>query len=447
MLYVTFNKTENIVRNNYKIYFFYALRAKMVRNLLIRVSDLKPGMIVTKTDKEGIYFPYYGAPIENDEPIKLLIESGVERVFIRVDVNDLPAEKKPERESVIITELQKQTDPNIDFSIIKEFAPTIEEVIKAETIHKRTKEVTKKVLTDVRMGKTLDTSATKEVVNELVLTCLNSPNVFPNMTRLKDFDDYTFTHSLNVSIISIAIGRRLGKSPSELNLIGTAGIMHDLGKMKIPEKILNKPDKLTDEEFRIMKQHPVRGYDLLKYYSKLPEDVLLSVLQHHEKADGSGYPGGINEKQINPMAKIIAIADVYDAVTSDRVYHQGKSPAEALKLIFEGSGKHFNETLVKFFINIMGIYPVGTLTMLDTHEMAVVFDSRQDDILKPVVIVISNEKGTRVQPYLLDLKNQDSSTSTKKIISSIKSDSYGVDTNGIIESFVKEHKLAHPLNK
>jgi HD-GYP domain-containing protein (c-di-GMP phosphodiesterase class II) len=419
----------------------------MIRNLLIKVADLKQGMIVTKTDKEGIYFPYYGTPIENDEPIKLLLESGVERVFIRVEVNDMPAEKKQEQENVIITELQKQTAPDADFSIIKEFAPTIDEVIKAEAIHKKSKEVTKRVLTDIRMGKSLDTESTKSVVNELVMTCLNSPSVFPNMTRLKDFDDYTFTHSLNVSIISIAIGRRLGKSQSELNLIGMAGIMHDLGKMKIPEKILNKPDKLTDEEFRIMKQHPVRGYDLLKYYTKLPEDVLLSVLQHHEKADGSGYPGGINEKQINPMAKIIAIADVYDAVTSDRVYHQGKSPAEALKLIFDGAGKHFNETLVKFFINIMGIYPVGTLTMLDTHEMAVVFDSKQEDILKPVVLVISNEKGTRITPYLLDLKNQSINTQQKKIISSIKSDSYGVDTNGIIESFVKEHKLAHPMNK
>ncbi|MGE4498532.1 MAG: HD-GYP domain-containing protein, partial [Deferribacterales bacterium] len=139
--------------------------------------------------------------------------------------------------------------------------------------------------------------------------------------------------------------------------------------------------------------------------------------------------------------------DVYDAVTSDRVYHQGKSPAEALKLIFEGAGKHFNETLVKFFINIMGIYPVGTLIMLDTHEMAVVFDSRQEDILKPVVIVISNDKGTRIQPYLMDLKNQNGNISPKKIISSIKSDSYGVDTNRIIESFVKEHKLVHPLKK
>jgi len=419
----------------------------MIRNLLIKVADLKQGMIVTKTDKEGIYFPYYGTPIENDEPIKLLLESGVERVFIRVEVNDMPAEKKQEQENVIITELQKQTAPDADFSIIKEFAPTIDEVIKAEAIHKKSKEVTKRVLTDIRMGKSLDTESTKSVVNELVMTCLNSPSVFPNMTRLKDFDDYTFTHSLNVSIISIAIGRRLGKSQSELNLIGMAGIMHDLGKMKIPEKILNKPDKLTDEEFRIMKQHPVRGYDLLKYYTKLPEDVLLSVLQHHEKADGSGYPGGINEKQINPMAKIIAIADVYDAVTSDRVYHQGKSPAEALKLIFDGSGRHFNETLVKFFINIMGIYPVGTLTMLDTHEMAVVFDSKQEDILKPVVLVISNEKGTRITPYLLDLKNQNTNATNKKIISSIKSDSYGVDTNGIIESFVKEHKLTHPMNK
>jgi HD-GYP domain-containing protein (c-di-GMP phosphodiesterase class II) len=327
-------------------------------------------------------------------------------------------------------------------------APTIDEIEKAEQIHKRAKEVTKRILTDVRMGRSINTAATKEVVNELVSTCMNSPSVFPTMTRLKDFDDYTFTHSLNVSIISMAIGRKLNKNEKDLNTIGLAGIMHDLGKMKIPEKILNKPDKLSEEEFRIMKQHPVRGYDLLKHYTDFSEDILLSVLQHHEKADGTGYPGGLMEKQIHPNAKIISISDVYDAVTSDRVYHQGRSPSEALKLIFENSGKHFNETLVKFFINLMGIYPVGTLIMLDSHELAIVFDSNQKDILRPTVIVISNKKGSRIDPYLCDLKKENikGEHGIKKIISSIKSESYGVNTNEIIEKFVKENNLKNPLN-
>lgn len=418
----------------------------MSSNLLIRVSDLKQGMIVVKTDREGIYFPYYGEPIVDDQPVKLLIEAGVERVYVRSGKVQPVETGEPSKEAIINTELKRQLSSDITApEDLDEIAPTIEEVIKVEKIHKRTKEVTKKVMTDIRMGRSLDSDSAKDVVNELVMTCIKSPAIFPNMTRLKDFDDYTFTHSLNVSIISIALGRRLGKSPAELNHIGMAGIMHDLGKMKIPEKILNKPGRLNEEEFRIMKQHPVRGYDLLKYYTNFNEDILLAVLQHHEKADGSGYPGGINEKQISPMAKIIAIADVYDAVTSDRVYHNGKSPAEALKLIFDGAGRHFNDKLVKFFINIMGIYPVGTLVMLDTHEMGVVFDTKSEDMLKPVVIIISNEKGSRVTPYLFDLKKQSIGGSHKKIVSSIKSDSYGVDVNSVIDSFVKEHKLANPM--
>lgn len=416
----------------------------MSTSLLIRVSDLKPGMVVIKTDREGIYFPYYGMPIENDTPIKTLIEAGVERVYIRTDRKPTP-QPEPSQEAIITSELTRQfTSGILEPEDLDEIAPTIEEVIKVEKIHKRTKEVTKKVMSDVRLGRSLDLDSSKDIVNELVMTCIKSPAVFPNMTRLKDFDDYTFTHSLNVSIISIAIGRRLGKSPRELNDIGMAGIMHDIGKMKIPEKILNKPGKLTEEEFRIMKQHPVRGYDLLKYYTNFEEDILLAVLQHHEKADGSGYPGGINEKQISPMAKVIAIADVYDAVTSDRVYHTGKSPAEALKLIFESAEKHYNDKLVKFFINIMGIYPVGTLVLLDTYEMAVVFDTNAEDMLKPTVLIISNDKGSRVTPYLLDLKKQPSVGQNKKIISSIKSDSYGVDVNRVIDDFVNENKLLMP---
>ncbi|WP_022849941.1 HD-GYP domain-containing protein [Limisalsivibrio acetivorans] len=411
----------------------------------IPLSELKTGMTVARADRAGIYFPFYGTPIKDEKPITTLRRAGVEFVFIKEEKKNSESSLS-EGDKLIEQELIERTQDmdKAEFISVEDTSPTIEEVKRAALIHRRAKEVAKGILTDVRMGKSIDTNATKDVVNELVISCMNSPAVFASMTRLKDYDDYTFTHSLNVSIISIAIGRRLGKSEKDLSLLGLAGIMHDVGKMLIPDRILNKPGKLTDDEFKIIQQHPEKGYERLKKDTKFPEDVSIATLQHHEKSDGSGYPCGLMERQINPVAKIVSIADVYDAVTSDRVYHKGVSPSEALKLIFENAGKHFNETLVKFFINIMGIYPVGTLLILDTQELAIVFETSQKDIMRPTVLMITDEAGKPVVPYLFDLRQNSIKTGKplKKIISSIRSEKYGITTNEIINDFVSGNPKA-----
>jgi putative nucleotidyltransferase with HDIG domain len=289
------------------------------------------------------------------------------------------------------------------------------------------------------MGKALDGAAVKNIVSELVEQCVATPEAFVNVSRLKDYDQYTFTHSVNVSVLSIAIGRRLGSSLQELNNLGFAGLLHDVGKMKVPEGILNKPGKLTDAEFEIMKAHPALGYEYLRSERGISQEILFAVKYHHEKADGSGYPSGLTDTEIPRFAKIIAIADVYDAITSERVYHKGMVPSDALKLIFSWSGKHFNESLVKFFINIMGIYPVGTLVLLDTNELAIILEPNKDEPMRPKILIVSNTNMEPAPTHFFDLTNRNvaSGAPYKTIISSLDPRDFSMDTNRLIEQYIK----------
>ena len=405
----------------------------------ISIDALREGMQVVRFDKSGVYYPYYGKPLSDVNIIKSLKEEGVQYAYVIVE-SKLSSKKTVVNKS-LKSEKKEQKTPGIDlgeddYSSFAD-APTIAEIKQAQEIHSRARIETKTLLSDIKMGKSIDNKKAEAVVDELVTHCLHSPSVFASMTRLKSFDDYTFVHSLNVSIISIAIARRLGKTAEELENIGLAGLLHDIGKMRVPDNILNKPGKLNDKEFAVMRRHPELGYDILNK-TNVSDDIKDAVLQHHEKADGSGYPNGLFDRQISAYAKVLSIADVYDAVTSDRVYHAGRTPSEALKMIFEGSGKHFNETLVKFFINIMGVYPIGTLVMLDSNEIAIVFELSKSDTMRPKVLIITDENGKTIKPRLYDLTSHSIQTKRyhKKIISAINPKDYSIDSNEIIDKFV-----------
>jgi putative nucleotidyltransferase with HDIG domain len=403
----------------------------------IPLSELQPGMIVVKFDKGGITYPYYGRPFPDKKLCQYLERNGIEYAFIRQDnapsMGDMHEENKVDPRTYV-----KSVSEGISTES-SEKLPTIGEIQAAVSLHSKAKEVTTQLLMDARLGKMVDSGAVKTIVSELVEQCIASPEAFVNVSRLKDYDQYTFTHSVNVSVLSIAIGRRLGTSLQELNNLGFAGLLHDVGKMKVPEGILNKPGKLTDAEFEIMKSHPALGYDYLRNERGISQEILYAVKYHHEKADGSGYPSGLTDKEIPRFAKIIAIADVYDAITSERVYHKGMVPSDALKLIFSWSGKHFNESLVKFFINIMGIYPVGTLVLLDTNELAIILEPNKDDPMRPKILLVSNTNMEPATPHFFDLtkRNVASGAPYKTIISSLDPRDFSIDTNRLIEQYIK----------
>ncbi|MDR2884991.1 MAG: HD-GYP domain-containing protein [Deferribacteraceae bacterium] len=412
----------------------------------IPLEQLDVGMIVVKFDRAGFSFPHYGRPFPDTVLKSYLVGNGVTYAYIRVahdgEYPSIKAESEPESIDDYISTLDSS------FSNVVQTPPeapilSINEVTQAMLMHRKTKEATLKLLGEARFGRAFDTSAATDMMSELVSNCIKSPDAFVNMTRLKDLDNYTFTHSVNVSVLSIALGRRLGVSADEMANLGLAGLLHDVGKMMISDEIINKPGKLNEDELKIIRMHPTYGYDYLKEHSKVTDDVLFAVRHHHEKSDGSGYPDGLTEKDIPKFAKIISIADVYDAITSERSYKKGLVPSDALRIIFSWSGKHFNNTLVKFFVNIMGIYPVGTLVVLDTKELAVIFEPNKNEPMRPRILIISDSNMDLIQPTFFDLSTYNVATGApyKTIMSAIDPREFSIDTNLVIEQY------AHKQNR
>lgn len=398
-------------------------------------------MVVIKFDKGGFTYAYYGRPLPDAAMVKYLERNGVQYAFVRQEEEvQMPVPKTSSATEEYIASFNKESSRLMDETADhKTVAPTINEIRQMMRLHDKTKQVATSILTDVRMGKVADTEAAKGVVTELVTNCIKSPEAFTNVTRLKDFDNYTYTHSVNVAVLAIAISRRLGNSADEMNKIGLGALLHDIGKMRVPEEILNKPGKLTPKEFEIMKMHTVYGCESLDKYDKNAKDIYPAMRYHHEKSDGSGYPDGLRESETPRIAKVIAIADVYDAITSERIYHKGMMPSDALKVIFSWSGKHFNDALVKFFISIMGIYPVGTLVMLDTQELAIIIEPNKNDPVRPKVLLASNSQMEPVTPRFFDLASYNIATQQpyKSIVSALDSRDFSIDTNKIIEGYVQ----------
>jgi putative nucleotidyltransferase with HDIG domain len=229
-------------------------------------------------------------------------------------------------------------------------------------------------------------------------------NLLSSVAKLKSYDEYTFEHSINVGIFASSLAKHIGLPEQEVEILTLSGILHDTGKMLVPSEILNKPGKLTDEEFKIMKSHVIKGYDYLLKQG-FDKESLKIVIEHHERYDGSGYPYGLSDKDISLHGKIGAVVDIYDAITSDRVYHKGMQAAKALKLMFNWSDSHIDKKVFEFFVTHIGIYPVGTLLMLNTNELALV-GKYENNSLNPIVVIFINPKGKFITPFLVDLSKK-----------------------------------------
>ncbi|NLK64613.1 MAG: HD-GYP domain-containing protein [Tissierellia bacterium] len=227
------------------------------------------------------------------------------------------------------------------------------------------------------------------VVNNIVTELLNKEDLTYNLIDFKNYDTYTFQHSLNVAMLSISTGISMQLSESKLNEIGMAAVLHDIGKMLIPIEILNKPEKLTYEEYEIMKEHPMNAVNQLK--NMVPYEVLRAIEDHHEKLDGTGYPNRKRDRNISFYAKILAVSDVYDALTSDRPYRKAVFPNEVVEYLMGSVDKHFDYTILNRFLKIIFAYPVGTFVKLSNQKLAVVIKNHTENILRPVVRIINSD--------------------------------------------------------
>jgi putative nucleotidyltransferase with HDIG domain len=257
---------------------------------------------------------------------------------------------------------------------------------------------------EARLGKAVDIGQARDLVERIRGSIQRSPAAMLSVARLKRADEYTFMHSVAVSGLMIALARQLGLDSAEVAEAGAAGLLHDLGKAKVPDAILNKPAALTDSEFATMRQHPEIGYQMLADDQQAGASVLDVVLHHHEKMDGSGYPQRLPADRISRLARMGAICDVYDAITSNRPYKAGWDPAEAVRKMAEWCGGHFDPVLFQAFVKTVGIYPVGSLVRMESSRLGVVIEQSGSSLLTPrVKVFFSLRKQLRIAPQVVDL--------------------------------------------
>lgn len=263
------------------------------------------------------------------------------------------------------------------------------------------------VINKIKGGEKVNIKKAKRVIENMVDQILEEEQLLLGMTAIKDYDEYTYHHSVNVSILAIALGQRVGLSRKTLTELGMVALFHDIGKMDIPNEILNKPSNFNDSEWNIIRRHPVWGVKALLKLKKLDPLTIKSAIvafEHHMNYDHSGYPRIKKDLDLDFYSKIVSLADQYDAMTSARVYSRvAMAPDKALSIMMERSSTQLDPLLLKFFVNMVGVFPIGTLVMLSTKELGLVCESNQLFPSRPRVLIIIDEKGERVKGHVVDL--------------------------------------------
>ena len=299
------------------------------------------------------------------------------------------------------------------------------------------KKVADGIMSGLRVGRALDLNRAREVVNDCVDSILRNDDALLLLTKLKHKDEYTAEHCLNVSILSAAFGKRLGLLEEEIRTLGLCGLLHDIGKAKVPTEILQKPGALTPEEHAIMQNHANWGRDMLMALPKVVHATIDVAYNHHERLDGKGYPRGLEDYQIPYFAKIVAIVDTYDAITSNRVYDRGRSSMEALEIIHRFRGTQIDPDLAREFVQMIGIYPPGSIVEMKTGEVAIVIASNPKNRRRPRIMMVRDANKERLPKFRLmdlSLKPRNDDGQVLEIGKEVPDGTYGVVLQRFIDS-------------
>lgn len=298
--------------------------------------------------------------------------------------------------------------PAADRGPVPDTAPAVsrdEQLARAWRLIERSRQAVQTMFDEVRMGKALSAAQAYELVDDIAGSVQRGGDVLLGLARLKTADNYTYMHSVAVCALMTALARELGLAPEQVRSAGLAGLLHDIGKMAVPSAILNKPGSLSEAEFSSVRAHPSAGHRMLQEVGEIDPVALDVCLHHHEKLDGSGYPKGLRGEDISLFARMGAICDVYDAITSNRPYKQGWCPADSLRRMAAWRGGHLDAQLFAAFVKCLGIYPLGTLVRLQSERLAVVVGQAPGKPLtQPSVrVFFSIRAGTCVAPTVIDL--------------------------------------------
>ncbi|MAZ87036.1 MAG: metal-dependent phosphohydrolase [Cellvibrionaceae bacterium] len=372
----------------------------------IAVDELQIGMYVSELDRDWLGTPFLmqGFTIQTREDI-YTVQEHCSYVWIdEVKQTYVPAEERA------VDEAKKRKKNYINK------VSASDEHRQALGVFREARRITKSLLDEARLGASVNTEAAKSTVNECVQSILRNPDALTWMSKMRNEDEYTAEHCLNVCILAISFGRHLGYEEEALQHIGLCGLLHDVGKMKIPPEILNKPDRLTDKEFKMIKAHTVHGRNLLMTAPGSYHGVVDVAYSHHERLDGNGYPRGLKASGISEFSRIVAIADAYDAMTAKRVYEDARSSTDALKEIFDNRGTQFDERLAEQFLEMVGLYPPGSIVEMTNGCVGIVLTTNHKYRHLPKVLVVRNTVKRPVKEKVLNLADCERGTLDKSFL-------------------------------
>lgn len=361
----------------------------------IAADQLRLGMYVNELCGSWMDHPFWNTKFLLEDPADLetIHASSIKEIWIDVD-RGLDVEATAQDEAVAPEETAEEAEARNEAELIDAATRKLDkparvelaaEVTRAAAICGRARGAVTQMFGEARMGRAVDAENLEPLVEEISGSVMRNPGALVSLARLKSQDDYTYLHSVAVCGLMIALGRQLGFDEAQMREAGMAGLLHDIGKAAVPLDILNKPGKLTDEEFRRVQSHPVAGHEMLLEANGVGDVPLDVCLHHHEKVDGSGYPDKLSDEAISLYAKMGAVCDVYDAITSDRPYKKGWDPSMAIRKMNDWASGHFDNRIFQAFVKTVGIYPVGSLVKLDSGLLAVVSEVTDEALLTPIV--------------------------------------------------------------
>lgn len=393
----------------------------------IKISDVKLGMYLEDVvDDNGLLLLSSKDPVRDTDQIEQLKKRGIRTVLINIDRK----ENKVKIGHLTEVALEPEIDPK------KREEEYYKELDVAVQVHKSSVMKASEAMKAVRAGFSFSMSRIESAAEEIINSLLRNPDALISLSQLKGYDNYTYIHSVNVSILVASLANTLGYSKDRLFEIGIGGLLHDIGKMRIPDNVLNKPGKLTDTEFAIIKRHPEFGIEAVINKRGISDLSKKIILQHHERYNGKGYPLGLSGERIHEVGLISAVADVYDALTSDRIYKSAWTPQKALLMIFKGCDQEYSRRIVELFTKHMGIYPVGSFVKLYSNEMGVVVRVRRGQLLTPEVLILIDKNGNRLKEplkVLLGDKQKLKGGDQYKIEVSLNPKAFNINVNDYIQ--------------
>ncbi len=394
----------------------------------IHIDQLRPGMYVNGIGKQrGQLKIKSQGRVTKEASIIRLKQQGILSVY--VDTSRLEQDK-PEASPLDdpIADALAIPDPDPIPESKKNQGPTSfdEEIGVAQQLNAQGTRLQKVLANAIAKGLPVDADIPRAFTEKMVSSLDRNPNALLCLAKIREKDSYLFEHSLNVSVLLANFARHLGLPRGQVNELAFAGFLHDIGKIQVPDEVLHKPGKLTEEEFDVMRNHVDLGTEFLRGIDGIPPHILRTVAEHHERLDGNGYPMGKKGNEISKWGRMIAIVDSYDAITAQRCYKNGCASDRAFKILMKESPAKFDKELLAAFISCMGIYPIGTLVLLDNEKVAMVTGQNRKNLARPQVKVFYNAKGQHYCPQKdLDLNFHENF----KIVRAVVPEEFGIDFN------------------